>query len=63
VRGWRARKDHLHASVDRDLLDRIEEIWREEQEKALKEGKAVSKSSVVEMILRLGVEAYRKKKP
>lgn|GEM_PF-6317976 len=54
------RKDHLHASVDRRLLEALELVWRIEQEKALKEGRAVSKSSVTEEMIRLGIKAYCK---
>ena len=55
------RKEHLHATVERRLFDALNRIWRIEQEKALKRGESVSKSSVVEEVLRLGVREYCKR--
>lgn len=57
------RKDHLHVSVDREVLRQIEEIWKIEQAECLKRGERVAKSSVAQKLLILGIEAYERRKP
>ncbi len=57
------RKDHLHVSVDREILRQIEEIWKMEQSECLKRGERVAKSGVVQKLLILGIEAYKRRKP
>jgi len=57
------RKDHLHVSVDREVLQQIEEIWKIEQSESLKKGERVAKSSVVQKLLILGIEVYKRRNP
>jgi len=53
-------KVHLHASIDRKVFDELLKVWRIEQERALKNGKTVSKSTVAELLLKMGLKEYHK---
>jgi len=52
------RKIPLHATVANGVVDEIEEIRKNKAAK----GNIVSKSAVVEEILKLGLETYKKRK-
>jgi len=54
------RKEHLHASIDRQIFGELLNVWKIEQEKALKNGETISKSAVVELILKMGIKEYHK---
>lgn len=49
----KTRKIPLHASVDSDLVEYVEAIWE-------KRPQGTSKSSVVNEILRIGIEEHKK---
>jgi len=54
------RKEHLHASIDRKIFEELLNVWKIEQEKALKNGETISKSAVAELILKMGIKEYHK---
>jgi len=54
------RKEHLHASIDRKIFGELLNVWKIEQEKALKNGETISKSAVAELILKMGIKEYYK---
>jgi len=44
--------------VNREILKELLNFWKIEQEKALENGETISKSAVVELILKMGIKEY-----
>lgn len=56
------RKKSYTFSLSQRVIKMIDEIWKTEQEFRLQRGESVSKSSVVEKVLLLGIKKYKEEK-
>lgn len=45
--------------IDKNVFNEIENVWKKEQEKLLKNRKRISRNQVIEMIIKIGIKAYR----
>mgnify|MGYP000111887774 CR=1 FL=1 len=53
------RKKSYTFSLSQRVIKMIDEVWKTEQESKLQRGESVSKSSVVEKLLLLGIKKYK----
>jgi len=56
------KKKSYTFSLSQGLIQHIDEIWRIEQAAALEKGEAISKSSIVEKLIIMGIKEYKRQK-
>ena len=55
-----ARKEHVHGMVSPNIFKRYMDIWKSEAKVAVNAGDHISKSEILERLLKLGIEAYER---